>query len=265
MAHQRDSSRPAAGAVSGGYAGWHPVDASAAVGDDGPLGVRKRFVGDAVAWALGAALVILLGAVSVAGYHLFSHEETVAAPLPAFSAEAAAWLAGQQEVAVYRDGHVYLYGAVATEAERQAMIAMATSVLGAGNVVADEYYVDPTVAPRAGVTTMRVADPVLFEFNSATIAPGFEPVLGFVAVLMQQNPSVNITVIGHTDDVGDENDNLRLSQERAQAGVAAIVARGGDGARLAAEGRGESQPIASNADEAGQRMNRRVEFVLTGL
>lgn len=230
-----------------------------------PLSVRGSFLGDAVGWALGAAMIILLGAVAVAGYHLVTHKETVAEPLPAFSAEAAAWLAGQQEVAVYRDGRVYLYGAVSSEAERQTMIDLATAALGPGMVVADEYYVDPTKPARSGTTTMRVADPVLFEFNSATIAPGFESVLNFVGTVMQQRPTVSIKVIGHTDDVGDENDNLRLSQARAQAGVAAVVARGGDPARITGEGLGETKPIAANDSEDGRRMNRRVEFLLSGM
>ena len=227
--------------------------------------VRARFLGDAVGWAFGAVMVLLLGVVGVAGYRLVAHQESVAAPLPELSAEAAGWLAGQQEVAVYRGGQVFLYGTVSSEAEKQAMIDMAVRALGAGNVVADEYFVDPTSAPRSGPTTMRVADPVLFEFNSTTIAPGFEPVLDFVATVMQQNPSLGIVVVGHTDDVGDDNDNLRLSQERAEAGMAAIIARGGDPTRITREGRGETNPLAPNDTEDGRRMNRRVEFVLSGI
>ncbi|MEZ5232172.1 MAG: OmpA family protein [Acidimicrobiia bacterium] len=235
------------------------------IGGAHALGIRGRFIGDAVGWALGAALVLLLGVVGVAGYRLVSHSETVHAPLPEFSAEAAAWLAGQQEIAVYRDGRVYLYGVVASDAERQEMIDLAGRVLGAENVDAEQYYVDSTATPRTGSATMRVADPVLFEFDSAVIAPGFEPVLSFVAALMQQNPAVVIEVIGHTDDVGTEQDNLELSAARADAGVAAIVARGGDRARISGVGHGESEPIASNSTEEGRRMNRRVEFVLSGL
>ena len=230
-----------------------------------PFGVRGAFLSDSLGWALGAAMIIMIGAVGIAAWRLLIYQDKVAEPLPEFSAQAAAWLADQQEVAVYRDGKVYLYGVVRTEQERQAMISLANRVLGADKVVADEYYVDSTRASRQGTATMRVAEPVLFELNSDVIAPGFESVLGFVATLMQQNPSVNIQVLGHTDDIGEESSNLQLSQARAQAGVHAVVSRGGDPSRITAEGRGEGQPIADNATEAGRAINRRVEFILTGL
>ncbi len=263
MAADPDPNRPASSSTTGGFGSFGTLDETGAPAQ--AFTVRTRFLGDALGWALGAALIIMLGAVGLATYKLLAHEETVAAPLPEFSAQAAAWLAGQQEVAVYRDGHVYLYGRVSSEAERQAMIEMASRALGAENVVADEYFVDPKSSPRSGSTTMRVADPVLFEFNSATIAPGFESVLNFVASVMQQNPAVSIQVIGHTDDIGDDADNLRLSQDRAQAGVAAVITRGGDQTRITGTGVGETQPIASNATEDGRRINRRVEFILSGL
>lgn len=262
MPLDRSRNQPSASPLTGGFGAVDPSETGEVAG---ALRVRGRFLGDAVGWALGAALVLMLGVAGVAGYRLVSHADTVHAPLPAFSAEAAAWLAGQQEIAVYKDGTMYLYGVVATDAERQEMIDMASRVLGADRVDADEYYVDATSSPRTGSATMRVADPVLFEFDSATIAPGFEPVLGFVASLMQQNPAVGIRVIGHTDNVGTEAENLQLSQERAQAGMNAVIARGGDAARISGEGRGESEPIAANDTEEGRRMNRRVEFVLSGL
>lgn len=261
MSAHQSRDQASASSVSGGVGAFD----QAAVADHPALRVRGRFLGDAIGWALGVALVLMLGVVGVAAYRLMSHNETVHAPLPEFSAEAAAWLAGQQEIAVYRDGTMFLYGTVASDAERQEMIELATRVLGPGKVDADEYYVDPSATPRAGSATVRVADPVLFEFDSAVIAPGFEPVLSFVATLMQQNPAVGIRVIGHTDDVGTDAENLALSQARAEAGRAAIVARGGDPARIASEGHGESEPIASNDTEDGRRMNRRVEFVLSGL
>ncbi len=230
-----------------------------------PFGVRGAFLSDSLGWALGAAMIIMIGAVGLAGWRLVIYQDKLAEPLPALSTQAAAWLAGQQEVGVYRDGKVNLYGVVRTEAERQAMINMANGVLGADKVVAEEYYVDPTRTSRQGTATMRVAEPVLFELNSDVIAAGFESVLSFVATLMQQNPSVNIQVLGYTDDIDEESSNLQLSQARAQAGVRAVVSRGGDPSRITAEGRGEAQPIADNATEAGRAINRRVEFILTGL
>lgn len=224
---------------------------------------RSQFLMDSLGWALAAAAVVLMGAIGFASYFLLVHREQVAAPLPALSAEASAWLGDRQEVAVYKDGKLFLYGSAHSEEERGAMVELANSLTPAENVVAGEYYVDPR-RPRRQVTTMRVADPVLFELDSAEISPAFEPVLGFVAGLMVSNPRVNIVIVGHTDEIGNDQRNLSLSQLRAQAAMDAIVNRGGDRTRLLAEGRGESQPIADNNDPTGRQMNRRVEFQLTG-
>ncbi|MFN0027935.1 MAG: OmpA family protein [Acidimicrobiales bacterium] len=227
------------------------------------LRVRGGFLADSLGWALAAAAVVLVGAIGLASYFLLIHRERVAAPLPALSAEAAGWLGDRQEVAVFKDGKLFLYGSAHSHEEREAMIALANSLTGPENVVTDEYFVDPR-RPARRVTTMRVADPVLFELDSADIAPAFEPVLNFVAGMMVTNPRVSIAIVGHTDELGDDHANLVLSQTRAQAALAAIVARGGDPARLLAEGRGETQPIGDNNDPLGRQMNRRVEFQLSG-
>ncbi len=227
------------------------------------LRVRGHFLADSLGLALAVAAAVLVGAVGLASYLLLTHREQVATPLPALSAEASRWLGDHQEMAVFKDGKMYLYGAAHSPEERDAMIQMANALAGAGNVVADEYYVD-TRQPTRQVTTMRVADPVLFELDSVEISPTFDPVLTVVAAMMVANPQVHIVIVGHTDEIGDESRNLALSQLRAQAALESVVARGGDSARLQAEGRGESQPIGDNNDPNGRQMNRRVEFLISG-
>ena len=69
-----------------------------------------------------------------------------------------------------------------------------------------------------------------------------------------------VTVVGYTSREEDEAYNDDLSQRRSEAVVAALVARGLDAGRLSADGRGENQPIADNATEAGRSLNRRVEI-----
>jgi OOP family OmpA-OmpF porin len=69
----------------------------------------------------------------------------------------------------------------------------------------------------------------------------------------------SITIEGHTSSEGSDACNLRLSERRAQAVVADLTRRGLASQRVRAGGAGESRPIASNADENGRSMNRRVE------
>ena len=101
-----------------------------------------------------------------------------------------------------------------------------------------------------------------FSFGSAEILPESEPVLAEVAGLMRRHPEWRLRVDGHTDDVGSPEANLKLSRQRAQAVVDAVVERLGGGAdRLTAAGYGESQPIESNETLEGRARNRRVELI----
>ncbi len=80
--------------------------------------------------------------------------------------------------------------------------------------------------------------------------------------LLKENPSMNIKVIGHTDNVGDESGNLMLSKNRAKSVYDYLVGKGIDRGRLSFDGKGETQPIAANDTEDGRAENRRTEFVI---
>ena len=69
-------------------------------------------------------------------------------------------------------------------------------------------------------------------------------------------------MVGHTDSTGNPNYNLTLSQKRAQSVASYLTDRGVARNRLSAEGRGQNQPVADNATEAGRAQNRRVEIYL---
>jgi outer membrane protein OmpA-like peptidoglycan-associated protein len=87
------------------------------------------------------------------------------------------------------------------------------------------------------------------------------PILDEVVTVMQNNPHItHVQVSGHTDDVGDENENLLLSQSRAESVRAYLISKGIDAKRLSAMGYGERVPVASNDNDAGRTQNRRVEF-----
>jgi outer membrane protein OmpA-like peptidoglycan-associated protein len=89
-------------------------------------------------------------------------------------------------------------------------------------------------------------------------------ILKEVALALKDNPSIKkVRIEGHTDSVGDDAQNLKLSQNRADSVRAALLAQGVDPGRLESVGFGETKPIASNSTAAGRAENRRTEFNIT--
>jgi len=114
-------------------------------------------------------------------------------------------------------------------------------------------------------TIVELASDVLFAFDSARLTAKAEAALRRTAELAAQAGSGRITVVGHTDAVGEDAYNLALSRRRAEAVAQWLAASGGVPAdRLRAEGRGEAEPAAPNAttdgqdDPEGRARNRRV-------
>jgi len=102
---------------------------------------------------------------------------------------------------------------------------------------------------------------IYFDTASAVIKPESEPALGEMAKLLQSKPDLKAFVVGHTDNVGTLDLNLKLSADRAAAVVKALVGRGIAPGRLKAAGVGPYCPIGSNESEKGRAQNRRVELV----
>ena len=86
------------------------------------------------------------------------------------------------------------------------------------------------------------------------------PVLERLAQTLQQNPNTTVAIIGHTDSTGSDAINNQLAQNRANAAMHYLVSKGVAGQRISTSGMGASQPVASNATEAGRAQNRRVEI-----
>lgn len=105
-----------------------------------------------------------------------------------------------------------------------------------------------------------------FGSNSAALTANAGEVLFRLANVLGKLPNARLAVVGHTDNTGDLNANMALSQARAQAVVDALLADPNNVApdRLAAVGVGALDPIASNISEEGRALNRRVTFVLIG-
>lgn len=118
---------------------------------------------------------------------------------------------------------------------------------------------EPSFPVKAGV--LDLPDRIYFELGSATISPRSYPLLDDLAAWFGENPGVKLVRIeGHTDDIGDDAANMRLSEQRAQAVHAYLASRGVDPLRIEPAGFGETRPLVPNDNAANRSKNRRVEF-----
>jgi hypothetical protein len=101
---------------------------------------------------------------------------------------------------------------------------------------------------------------ILFDFNKATLRPDSNPVLQKVLALLQSRPTLKLEVQGHTDNVGSDDYNLKLSDARATTVADWLIAKGIAADRVTAKGYGLRQPIADNGGDEGRAKNRRVEL-----
>lgn len=103
---------------------------------------------------------------------------------------------------------------------------------------------------------------VLFQVGTSTLLEESFPELNDVVKFLKKNPKVKIELQGHTDNQGSAQKDLELSQQRVEKIKSYLTEHGIKSGRIKGKGFGNSRPIASNADEAGRKLNRRVEFVI---
>ena len=118
------------------------------------------------------------------------------------------------------------------------------------------------VVRQGDVLVLRMPSDVTFGTNQDAINPAFYAVLDDVAGVLAQYDRSTIDVVGHADSDGADAYNLDLSQRRASNVARYLIDRNILPARMYVEGRGESQPIASNTTAAGKAQNRRVEIMI---
>ncbi|MBU1329489.1 MAG: OmpA family protein [Gammaproteobacteria bacterium] len=106
---------------------------------------------------------------------------------------------------------------------------------------------------------------ITFASNSADISSGFYGTLNSLVLTFKEFDKNGIDIVGHTDSTGSLELNQNLSNRRAQSVAAYLSGNGVQASRISAYGAGPSQPIASNANEAGRAQNRRVEINLRPL
>nr|WP_242478772.1 OmpA family protein [Hymenobacter sp. CCM 8763] len=101
---------------------------------------------------------------------------------------------------------------------------------------------------------------IQFEFNKAALKPSSYPTLDALSKIMQDYPDYFLSISAHADSKGEDNYNLRLSDDRAASARAYMLSKGVPADRIVSKGYGEAKPIASNTTDAGRALNRRVEF-----
>lgn len=166
-----------------------------------------------------------------------------------------------------------LSGGDATERRQRAMVGAGVGALAGGAVGAYQDRQEAELRRQmagTGVDVVRQGDNitlnmpgnVTFGFDESNIQPQFYPVLDNVANTLRQYDQTVIEVAGHTDSVGSDSYNQKLSERRAQAVASYLGSKGISPQRIITIGAGKSHPIADNSTEAGRAQNRRVEITL---
>jgi OOP family OmpA-OmpF porin len=118
----------------------------------------------------------------------------------------------------------------------------------------------PPPPPAAAPKPIATLSGPQFDFNRATLKPAGRQVVAEAARVLREKPDLHVSVEGHTDSVGSDAYNMRLSERRASAVRDALVSEGVDASRITVKGWGETKPIASNDTAEGRAQNRRVEI-----
>ncbi|MGE0555004.1 MAG: OmpA family protein [Gemmatimonadales bacterium] len=155
------------------------------------------------------------------------------------------------------DGALYVAILISKEHDLYLIDELTTAAMAEGTVTLDLDAMRAALAQTGKVAIYGIH----FAIVSASIEPSSASTLTEIGKLLAETPG-RFYIVGHTDDTGALDDNLRLSERRAGAVLAALVADHGVAAdRLETRGVGPLAPVGSNADEAGRQLNRRVEIV----
>lgn len=121
-----------------------------------------------------------------------------------------------------------------------------------------------TTPPPPVVTQISYAADTFFDFDKSVLRSGAKERLDLLLSEINGLSLEVVVAVGHTDSVGTDDYNQRLSERRAEAVKAYLISRGIEKNRVHVEGRGESQPVADNRNSAGRAENRRVEIDVVG-
>ena len=120
----------------------------------------------------------------------------------------------------------------------------------------------PPPPPPAKGTKLATLGGANFDFNKAEVRPEGRTVLDGVVKTLKDNPDTKVVIEGHTDSVGGDAYNKKLSERRAEAVKRYLVRQGIDAGRIRTVGYGKTKPVADNGTEEGRAKNRRAEVVV---
>src|SRR3990170_7918855 len=118
----------------------------------------------------------------------------------------------------------------------------------------------PKPKPAPKVERTIILDDVLFDFDKSNVKPEAGAILDRLVAFMRENKDKKAALSGHTDSVGTDAYNQKLSQRRVDSGKDYVVKKGVESGRISGQGFGESKPIADNKTKEGRAKNRRVEI-----
>lgn len=135
------------------------------------------------------------------------------------------------------------------------------------NALLDELAADYATIERIDADTIKVSlsSEASFSVDSSTLKSTMKPALNRVAGVMNRYDKTIVYIVGHTDSTGSDSHNQRLSERRASSVKGYLADNGVARGRLFDEGRGESEPRASNATAEGRKLNRRVELFINAV
>lgn len=121
-----------------------------------------------------------------------------------------------------------------------------------------------TVVTQTADNQLKLSIPndISFDTGRSDIKANLRPILDQFAQGLSQQPSMEVKIVGHTDNTGSDAINNPLSVNRAQSARDYLVSRGVSSQRISIDGRGSREPIADNATEAGRARNRRIDIYL---
>ncbi len=122
-------------------------------------------------------------------------------------------------------------------------------------------FLDASAMKKAIDTAGRVTLYINFDLDKATLRPDAQPIVAEIGKLMDSDPTLKLSIEGHTDNTGTPAHNQALSTSRARSVLGALVGLGIDPARLQSKGFGQDKPLTDNGSEDGRAKNRRVELV----
>lgn len=119
----------------------------------------------------------------------------------------------------------------------------------------------PPPPPAKGTKIAEIPGPN-FDFNKATLTSAGKAKVADAAQVLKNNPTIHVEVGGHTDSIGSDAYNQKLSERRAQTVATELEHDGISASRLTVRGYGERKPVADNKTEEGRARNRRVELIV---